>query len=197
MTREQKLKEISAFYMLNAEILVDTRLSDFEKILYSLINGLSKGKDGCYASDKYFAQILNKKSVTTIGKALKNLEDLGYIFRFTESKGEGRGSERHIYTQETLKNKGGLTRKKSVSTDRKKSSSTYRKKSVSLIDKEINNNNSETELSELEKIKNRVFLIARDKKYNMGKVTNELARINNLSDLKSYEKRIINGELRF
>lgn len=71
------------------------------------------------------------------------------------------------------------------------------KNDCSLIDKLIKNNNSETQLSELEKIKNRVLIIAKEKKYNMGKISIELSRINSISDLKTYEKRIINGELRF
>lgn len=71
------------------------------------------------------------------------------------------------------------------------------KNDCSLIDKLIKNNNSEIQLSELEKIKNRVLIIAKEKKYNMGKISIELSRINSISDLKTYEKRIINGELRF
>mgnify|MGYP000349277197 FL=1 len=71
------------------------------------------------------------------------------------------------------------------------------KNDCSLIDKLIKNNNSETQLSELEKIKNRVLIITKEKKYNMGKISIELSRINSISDLKTYEKRIINGELRF
>ena len=180
MTREEKLNGLGEFYILNASVLIDENLTDFEKILYSLINGLSKGSGGCFASDEYFAKILSK-SEPTINRALRNLEKFGYIFRKTENKGEKRGSSRRIFTQETLKIKDELTIKNDCS----------------LIDKLIKNNNSETQLSELEKIKNRVLIITKEKKYNMGKISIELSRINSISDLKTYEKRIINGELRF
>ena len=49
MTREEKLNGLGEFYILNASVLIDENLTDFEKILYSLINGLSKGSGGCFA----------------------------------------------------------------------------------------------------------------------------------------------------
>lgn len=195
MTREQKLKKIGNFYMLNAEIIIDQRLTDFDKILYSLVNGLSNGIDGCTMSDNSMAQILNK-SKSSISRSLKKLEDLNYLKRFTENIGEKRGSTRQIYTRETLKNKECLIRKNEHQSKKRSSSmqKTVRTSDDSnIIDKLINNNSD----SEFEKIKNRIFLLARENNYKIGKVSLEVSNIKTLSDLKNYEKRIINKELRF
>ena len=208
MSKDEKLEELSYFYQLNAEVLIDIKLSDFEKLLYSLINGLSKGKNGCFASDEYFAKIFNK-SISTISRSLRNLEKLGYIFRETYSKGENRGSARNIFTQETLKNKGGLIRKNDYqsknkckndkSTVRKNGQCTVVKNEQSLINnKQININNNDFDI--LEKIRQRIFKFCFDNKYNhkaIQKISSAAYKFNTKQDLLSLEKRIINGELRF
>lgn len=208
MSKDEKLNELSYFYQLNAEVLIDTKLSDFEKLLYSLINGLSKGKNGCFASDEYFAKIFNK-SISTISRSLKNLEKLGYIFRETYSKGENRGSNRNIYTQETLKNKGGLIRKNEYqskkqskndkSTVVKNEHSTVPKNEDSLIyNKQININKNSCD--DLEKIRQRIFKICLDNKYHhkqLHKISSAAYKFNTKQDLLGLEKRIINGELKF
>ena len=66
------------------------------------------------------------------------------------------------------------------------------------INNYFKNNKDEDSLElELEKIKKRILIIARENHYNIGKVVIELSNIKNLSDVKLYEKRIINKELRF
>ena len=82
MTREEKLNGLGEFYILNASVLIDENLTDFEKILYSLINGLSKGSGGCFASDEYFAKILSKSELEqllashfTVGQQVRALGD--------------------------------------------------------------------------------------------------------------------------
>lgn len=181
--------------MLNATILIDTRLTDFEKLNHILwLTDFLRGSKGCFASDDYFCEILNK-SEPTVNRALRKLEELEYIFRFTQNKGKDRGAKKSIYTQETLKNKKRPTIKNRADQQSKTRKSTI-KNECPLIDNIINNLTTDSELSKIEKVKERVMQIARENKYKMSKVALELSKIHDLSELKTYEKRIINKEMK-
>lgn len=61
-----------------AEILLDTKLSDKEKIIYSLIIFLSKENQYCYCTNKTFSELLNI-STTQISKLINSLKSKKYI----------------------------------------------------------------------------------------------------------------------
>ncbi len=61
-----------------AEILLDTKLSDKEKIIYSLIIFLSKENQYCYCTNKAFSELLNI-STTQISKLINSLKLKKYI----------------------------------------------------------------------------------------------------------------------
>ena len=60
------------------EILTDKKLSDKEKIIYTIIIYLSKEKRYCYLTNKSISGLLNI-SITQVSKLVNSLKDKGYI----------------------------------------------------------------------------------------------------------------------
>ena len=60
------------------EILTDNKLSDKEKIIYTIIIYLSKEKRYCYLTNKSISELLNI-SITQVSKLVNSLKDKGYI----------------------------------------------------------------------------------------------------------------------
>ncbi len=59
------------------EIWLDERLTYFEKAVYAEIDSLD-GKDGCFASNKYFQDFF-KCTERTMSRAISHLQQFGYI----------------------------------------------------------------------------------------------------------------------
>ena len=60
------------------EILTDEKLSDKEKIIYSIIWYLSKQNSYCYLTNKTISELLNI-SITQVSKLVNSLKDKKYI----------------------------------------------------------------------------------------------------------------------
>ena len=60
------------------EILTDEKLSDKEKIIYSIILYLSKENNYCYLTNKTMSELLNI-SITQVSKLVNSLKDKKYI----------------------------------------------------------------------------------------------------------------------
>ena len=60
------------------EILTDEKLSDKEKIIYSIILYLSKENNYCYLTNKTISELLNI-SITKVSKLVNSLKDKKYI----------------------------------------------------------------------------------------------------------------------
>ncbi len=60
------------------EILADEKLSDKEKIIYSIILYLSKQNSYCYLTNKTISELLNV-SITQVSKLVNSLKDKTYI----------------------------------------------------------------------------------------------------------------------
>ena len=60
------------------EILADEKLSDKEKIIYSIILYLSKQNSYCYLTNKTISELLNI-SITQVSKLVNSLKDKTYI----------------------------------------------------------------------------------------------------------------------
>ena len=60
------------------EILTDEKLSDKEKIIYSIILYLSKENNYCYLTNKTMSELLNI-SITQVSKLVNSLKDMKYI----------------------------------------------------------------------------------------------------------------------
>lgn len=60
------------------EILTDEKLSDKEKIIYSIILYLSKENNYCYLTNKTISELLNI-SITQVSKLVNSLKDKKYI----------------------------------------------------------------------------------------------------------------------
>lgn len=60
------------------EILTDEKLSDKEKIIYSIILYLSKENNYCYLTNKTMSELLNI-SITQVSKLVNSLKDKTYI----------------------------------------------------------------------------------------------------------------------
>ena len=60
------------------EILTDEKLSDKEKIIYSINLYLSKENDYCYLTNKTISELLNI-SITQVSKLVNSLKDKKYI----------------------------------------------------------------------------------------------------------------------
>lgn len=72
--------ESSFFLMLRYDILVDKRLSDFQKLLYAAITGLCRKNGYCWASNGYFEKLFNKGN-TQVSTGISKLVELGYLKR--------------------------------------------------------------------------------------------------------------------
>lgn len=70
----------SFFLMLRYDILVDTRLTDFQKLLYAAITGLCKQKGYCWASNAYFEKLFNKGH-SQVNAGISKLVELDYLRR--------------------------------------------------------------------------------------------------------------------
>ena len=60
------------------EILTDNKLSDKEKIIYTITIYLSKENKYCYLTNKSISELLNI-SITQVSKLVNSLKDKGYI----------------------------------------------------------------------------------------------------------------------
>ena len=60
------------------EILTDEKLSDKEKIIYSIILYLSKENNYCYLTNKTMSELLNI-SITQVSKLVNSLKDKKYV----------------------------------------------------------------------------------------------------------------------
>lgn len=72
--------ESSQFLMLTYDILVDKRLSDFQKLLFTSITGLCKQRGYCWASNAYFQKLFNR-SQTQVSEGISKLVEYGYLKR--------------------------------------------------------------------------------------------------------------------
>jgi len=70
--------ESNYFCVIPANILYSTELSEFQKLLYVAISGLTKQSGHCWASNKYLADKFGK-SQTWISLQLKKLKEVGLI----------------------------------------------------------------------------------------------------------------------
>lgn len=85
-----------AFIKLYTDLKDHTDLSASEKIIYSIINNY--GTEGCFASDKYFSEWISR-SEDQAKRAIKSLEEKGYIKRFTK------GTHRKIVVRKMMTDK--------------------------------------------------------------------------------------------
>lgn len=72
--------ESSFFLILRYDILTDTRLTDFQKLLYAAITGLCRKNGYCWASNAYFEKLFNKGH-SQVGAGISKLVELGYLKR--------------------------------------------------------------------------------------------------------------------
>jgi len=72
--------ESSQFLMITYDILVDKRLSNFQKLLFASITGLCKQKGYCWASNAYFQKLFNR-SQTQVSEGISKLVEYGYLKR--------------------------------------------------------------------------------------------------------------------
>lgn len=77
------------------EILFNPFISSTEKILFGFIRSLSKSSRGCWASNSFLSQLINRNK-TSISLLLSNLKDNGYI-KIIEVKKKNGTFERRIY----------------------------------------------------------------------------------------------------
>jgi len=108
------------YVVIPIDIFFSEELSWTEKLIYTTIEHLEDGNKGCWATNSYFAELLNKKS-DTISKAITNLRRSGYIsvemdgnarsLRTTEGVGEKsyRG-RRKILPRNTNSNKDTISK---------------------------------------------------------------------------------------
>ena len=88
--------EPSGYYSILPNIVLqDPTLSDFPKLLYALLTGLTNQKGYCWANNAYLANSLNKDK-KTITRALSDLEERGYISMIYDQKA---GNKRHIFCE--------------------------------------------------------------------------------------------------
>lgn len=96
---KQKLKGL----WIPAEILLNTELTDKEKLILSIILYLSKDNDNCFASNRYIANIVNvtPDRVSKIISSLKNKKYINVKLKYKkESKEiESRQIELNKYSQ--------------------------------------------------------------------------------------------------
>lgn len=76
------------FVVITAQILLDTNLSDKQKLLIGLITNLSNLKGYCFASNKYLSECL-KCSENTIRQNISFLEENNYIGRVIKLDDKG------------------------------------------------------------------------------------------------------------
>lgn len=72
--------ESSFFLMITYDVLVDKRLTDFQRLLYAAITGLCRKNGYCWASNSYFENLFGKTTDTII-KGITKLVNLGYLRR--------------------------------------------------------------------------------------------------------------------
>lgn len=73
------INNIPNFIIIEKDILIDSRLSDKEKIVYSLICSLSNNKNkSCFANNKYICNLSNIK-IRQLQNILNHLKELKYI----------------------------------------------------------------------------------------------------------------------
>ena len=92
---EKELKNVSAYCIVPYSVMYDKDLSDAEVRLYIAISSLANQKGYCFASNNYLANSLGK-SVGTIKRSMRHLEEKGFIRR-NISKKDDNSSDRKIY----------------------------------------------------------------------------------------------------
>lgn len=95
------MKEKPSYYsILPAPVRYSADLNDFEKILFSEISALINHKGYCNASNKYFADLYDKRP-EHISKNITNLEKSGFIHRVPIVQGT-QVIERRIYLSDQI-----------------------------------------------------------------------------------------------
>lgn len=80
--------------VLPAAVRHDRSLTQTAKLLYAEVSSLAQADGYCWATDKYFAELLSC-SESTVSRALRTLSQAGYIR--IERSSNAAGTERHIY----------------------------------------------------------------------------------------------------
>lgn len=68
------------FIMITYDVMTDSRLSHFQKLLFGAITGLCHEKGYCYARNEYFEKLFDVKTAT-ISNGIGKLVELGYVVR--------------------------------------------------------------------------------------------------------------------
>jgi hypothetical protein len=95
-----------------AVILYDPKLTDKDKIVYSVISNLTHEKGYCWASNAYIADLLSCAPLT-ISRSVSNLNKRGYVKNSVEKNKEG--TLRKIYLGLSNLNNGVIKNDKRVS----------------------------------------------------------------------------------
>ena len=75
----KKSYNFPSFVTVETDIILDQRISDKEKLLYSVISVLCSNKENCcYATNRYFSELLQCEQ-RTIQNCLFSLKKYGYI----------------------------------------------------------------------------------------------------------------------
>jgi len=187
---EQKDKKNAKGIWLPIEIYLDNNLNWTERILLIEINSLDKDK-GCFASNSYFAQLLNT-SETTISISISKLKRLGYIILDSFD-----GRARTLKTVFKFPKSLPLSSLKSCPKENLKHSNIYNNIYInkSLVNKNLNNNlDINLNKSIREEIKNSTQevkspKVKKDLKFNIREYTKNKELINSLDEfIKHYHQ---------
>lgn len=72
--------ESSYFLIVTFAVISDNRLNDFQKLMFAAITGLCRQKGYCWATNKYFEKLFNRKE-TQVSQAISALVEFGYLSR--------------------------------------------------------------------------------------------------------------------
>ena len=89
------------FIQIPAEALFNPNLSYTDMLIFSFINNMSTGNRGCWASNKYFADVL-RVTKRTVSSSISRLEREGYILTDVREKGR-----RYIFIDNMYKERHG------------------------------------------------------------------------------------------
>lgn len=90
------------YYILTADVDNDERLSDFEKLMFARITGLTYETGYCYASNRYFEEKY-KVSRSKVDRAIRKLKEYGYIYtKITYKDNSKEIDKRLIFLADTI-----------------------------------------------------------------------------------------------